>query len=158
MIKSTFLRNVGILKTSPPFDNFLSGFSVMHTNFPDLGFQIREHFSEQENTAFQEEFPHYGGRFDMDLRLLALRAVYSSPSIQNQYARCVGARYSPQREFPVRFLTDLELMDYENRLDDLIERRRRDNIGRNCLSLYFDDLNVLYQAKNRASIRWRRRW
>ena len=59
----------------------------------------------------------------------------------------MGARYSPLREFPIRFLTDLELIDYENRLDGLIDRRRGDNIGFNCLSLYFDDLNELYQAK-----------
>ena len=135
------------LENFSPFSEFLIGHNVMHSNFPGLRYQINEHFNEQEQVEFRQQLPNYGGRLDMDLRLLALRAVYSSPSIQNQYARCVGGRYSPQREFPVGVLTDLELIDYENRLDHLVDIRRRRNFAHNCFSLYFDDLNELYQTK-----------
>ena len=136
------------LENFSPFRGFVNGYSVLHTSFPGFNFRPQEGFNEEQNREFSEQLPDYGGRMDMDLRILALRAIYSKPSIQNQYTRCVGGRYQVSREFPVRYITDLELIDYEQHLDFLIHQKRlRMGFGRSCFSLYYHELNDLYKKK-----------
>ena len=131
-----------------PFSAYLRGYSVMHSNFPGFRFRIQEGLNERQIEVFTEQFPHYGGRMDMDLRVLALRSIYSKPSIQNQYTRCMGRRYQASREFPVRYITDLELIDYEQHLDFLIHQRRiRMGFASSCFQLFYPELNDLYKKK-----------
>jgi hypothetical protein len=131
-----------------PFGDYLNGYSVMHSNFPGVRFRIQDNLNQEESEEFSEQLPLYGGRMDMDLRILALRSIYSKPSIQNQYIKCVGAGHQINREFPVRYITDLELIDYEQNLDFLINQRRsRMGFARSCFSLFYSELNDLYRNK-----------
>lgn len=135
-----------------PFEEYATGYSVLFTDEEPL-MGVDDIIASLGLTDDQLDMVHdelrepFGGFTDFAMRIIALRSISNTPSIQSLYAQCSEPRID-RRHLPLTSLTDLEVEDFKDSLDEIIEERRSDMGERlSCYELFFDDLDKIYFTK-----------
>lgn len=135
-----------------PFAGYVKGYSVFHTSERPMmdPNEIIEALEIQNDMLdlFHRELPNpFGGLEDFSMRVLAIRAMSNTPSVQTLYGRCTEPDVN-RRHMPLSYMTAEEEIAFANHLDGIINDRRIGmGGGANCFELFFNELNEIYTKK-----------
>ncbi len=138
-----------------PMADFMEGYNVLHDSDLPLDSEafVATHVDAAHQAEFAAQLPNPFSTFsDLDMRVMALRALANPPSIQNRYTRCAEPGLE-RRHIPTTYLTAQEEQAYRTTTDALIATDRQER-GQNlsCFDLYHDELDTLYKAKTGVSL------